>query len=274
MACVFTVSVVISTANAEEETAPDPRKPSSTRGSFLGGWDAVRPRWFVSARADLGFLFLRPRASIGYGLPHEHWAGVDVAPILSSTEIGIYSGVRYRHPRFEIRTGGLFSHAFTRSHLEPAASYDERDIETLTDEHAEYFASDSELIFNVPLFISFFESETQTILLANIPDQRFVFVDTLGVVVAPPFALRQRFVLNIPLRWIPGLFVGPAVEAVIAPDRSDPWVLRAGGVVRFEMAQDLHIRTEILPTIKSPDHLGRAGAPWLTFTVQFRWATN
>lgn len=256
------------------EDVPDPRTPSTIRGAFLRGWDTTRPRWFVSARADMGFLFVRPRASFGYGIPHENWTGFDIVPILSSPQAGVYSGFRYRHPRIELRTGGLLSYSFRRSYLEPAASYDARDIEILTDDHAEYFASDSELTFNVPMPFAYFESETQVIYLLIVADDKYVFVDALGVVVAPPISVRQRVVLDVPISAVPGLFVGPAVEAVITPGRSDPWVLRAGGLMRFEMVQDLDIHTEILPTIKSPDRLGRAGAPWLEITVQFRWATN
>jgi hypothetical protein len=252
----------------------DPRSGVHPSGSLLKGWSPVGPRWFVSARADVGFLFMRPRSSVGYGLPHDHWGGIDIVPILSSWQTGAYSGVRYRHPRFEVRTGMLFSHSFRRSLLTPRDSYDVRDLELLTGDQAQFWASDSEITWNLPIWHFVLQSETQAIVVTSDLGDRYVYVDTLGVVVAPPLALRHRTVFQYHVTPISGLYVGPAFETVWVPERPDPWVLRAGAVVSFAMYQDVSIRTDIIPTVRSPDNLGRSGAPWLAVNLRVRWATN
>ncbi len=252
----------------------DPRSPAHPAGALFRGWYPKPARWFVAARADVGFLFFRPRAAVGYGRPHQHWAGLDVVPIFSATQVGLYSGLRYRHPRFEIRTGGLFSRGLDRSYLDPADSFDQRDIEILGDDIAAYGASDSEVTLSLPIGSVLLGSETQVLYVVGVPEDKYVFVNAIGTIVAPPWALRQLLFAGHPVPRIPGLFLAPAVEVVMVPGRSDPWVVRAGGIARFSMYQDVDLGTEILPTIKSPDTLGRAGAPWLQITLRVRWATN
>ncbi len=252
----------------------DPRSPVHPAGALFRGWHPRPARWFLSARADVGFLFFRPRAAVGYGRPHQHWAGLDVVPILSTNQAGVYSGLRYRHPRFEVRTGGLFSHAFNRSYLDAKDAFDRRELEIRGDDIAAYGASDSELTLSIPLRSVLIGAETQVLYVFGVPDDKFVFVNTVGAVVAPPWAFRQLLFVGHPVPRLPGLFLAPAFEVVFVPGRTDPWVIRAGGVARFSMYQEVDLSTELLPTIKSPDTLGRAGAPWFQITLRVRWATN
>lgn len=252
----------------------DPRSPVHPAGALFRGWHPRPARWFLAARTDVGFQFFRPRAAVGYGRPHQHWGGFDVVPIFGATQVGVYSGLRYRHPRFEIRSGGLFSHAIRRSYLDAADSFDQRDIEIWGEDIAVFGASDSEMTVSIPIGNILVGSETQALFVFGVPDDKYVFVHTVGAVVAPPWVFRQLLFVGHPVPRIPGLFLAPAVEVVLVPERSDPWVVRAGGVARFSMYQDVDLSTEFLPTIKSPDTLGRAGAPWFEITLRVRWATN
>lgn len=254
--------------------AVDPRLTSVPRGALLFPWDTVRRRWFLSARADVGFLFIRPRASAGYGIPHQSWSGLDVVPIVSHSQGGVYGGLRARHPRFEIRSGMLYSAAFHRGYLTQKDSYDGRDLELRADRVATFWAWDSEMTVSLPLGLGFLQSETQSLFIFGVPSDMYVFADGMGVVVAPPWAIREqvRYTLRVP--GAAGMFLGPAFEAVLVPDRQQRWVLRAGFAARFRLYQDLEVRTDVLPTVFSPDVLGRAGSPWLTINARFFWATN
>lgn len=255
-------------------TDDDPRSRMHPSGSLLSSWSPTRQRWFVSARADLGYLFFRPRVAFGYGIPHQSWSGAEVVPILSGGQIGAYAGLRYRHPRIEVRSGAMYSNAFARGFLAPSSHYDVRDLETIGDSRARFFAWDSELTLSLPLGAGHLQSETQFLMLLGVPSDDYVFVDTLGVVVAPDSAVRQQLRYSIPFPWVTGLFFGPAVEAVLVPEREASWVVRAGATMRFWMYQDFQLRTDILPTLRSPDTLGRVGSPWLTISARFLWATD
>lgn len=254
--------------------ARDPRKILVPRGALLFPWDPLRKRWFVSGRADVGFLFFRPRVSFGYGLPHHTWAGLDLIPMISGTQGGGYAGVRWRLPRFEIRSGFLISAAFSRGYFEPAPSYDGRDLETRDDRVAIFWAWESELTVSAPIGPGFGQSETQLLYVMDAEQDTYVFAETMGVVVAPPWAIREQVRYTIPVSGIPGLFVGPALEAVVVPLRDEKWVLRAGLVARFRLYQDMEVRTDVLPTIYSPDTFGRSGSPWFTISARFSWASN
>lgn len=255
-------------------TDDDPRSRLHPSGSLLSSWSPTRQRWFVSARADVGYLFFRPRVQFGYGIPHQAWSGGELVPILSGGQIGAYAGLRYRHPRVEVRSGAMYSNAFARGFLTPSAHYDVRDLETIGDSRARFFAWDSELTLSFPLGVGHLQSETQFLMLLGVPSEDFVFVDTLGVVVAPDSAIRQQLRYTVSFPWVTGFFVGPAVEAVLVPEREAPWVVRAGLTMRFWMYQDFQLRTDILPTVWSPDTLGRIGSPSLTISARFLWATD
>lgn len=258
----------------EGSTDDDPRSRLHPSGSLLSSWSPTRQRWFLSARADVGYLFFRPRVSFGYGVPHQAWSGVDVVPILSDGQIGAYAGLRYRHPRVEVRSGAMYSNAFERGFLTPAAHYDVRDLETIGESRARFFGWDSELTLSFPWGIGHLQSETQFFMLLGVPSDDFVFVDTLGVVVAPDSAVRQQLRYTVPVPWVTGLFIGPAVETVVVPEREAAWVVRAGVTMRFWIYQDLQMRTDILPTVWSPDTLGRIASPWFTISARFLWATD
>lgn len=251
----------------------DPRAGRDERGGLLSTWNTERRRWFLSARSDLGFLFFRPRVSGGFGVPHQSWWGADVVPILSGAQGGFYSGLRVRTPRVELRSGILFSGAFFRGRLQPKRQYDERDLELRTGAPVSYWASDTELTLSAPLGPTFLQLESQVLYLP-IEGDAPLFVDTLGVVVVPPWALREHLSWSFPSGLLPGLFWGPALESVWVPGRVDAWVLRAGASVRFWLYQDVQIRTDVVPTVYSPDTLGRAGATWFQISLRLLWATN
>lgn len=251
----------------------DPRARVHPRGHLLSSWSITRQRWFVSARADLGYLFFRPRVSVGYGIPHISWVGADLVPIFSGGQAGLYGGLRYRHPRFELRSGMLYTAAFFRGYLAPAEHFDERDLSTRTGAAATSVAWDSEMTLSQPLGPGYLRSETQALMLLGLASDDWIYVETLGIIAAPSWSAREQLRYTLPLPWVEGLFVGVAAEAVLSPGREQPWVIRGGAVVRFWMYQDLELRTDVMPTLVSPDNLGRSGSPWLTISARFLWAT-
>jgi len=253
----------------------DPRSSVHPAGTILSDWSPYRKRWFASARADVGFLFIRPRASVGFGVPHHHWWGADLVPIFSQQEGGGYAGLRFRHPRLEVRSGLLNIYAFERGFFDPASSYNELDLEREGHPTASYWALDSELTLSAPLGPVFFFAETQAVRTLDLSPDQWVWMQTMGVIVAPPWSFREQFRFSLRMPGFPKLFIGPAVETVWVPQRTeDQWTVRAGGFAQLWLYQDMQITTEILPTVYSPDQFGRMGSTWLRINARFLWATD
>ena len=257
-----------------EHRAAEHRAVEHPRSSFLFRWDTQVPRFHLSGRIDVGFLFVRPRVSVGYGLPHRLWWGADLVPILSGGQWGVYAGIRYQGRRAGFRTGALYSSSFVSGYLVPQSNYDARDLSLRGQPRAKFFASDSELSVALPLGPVELFSETQPLLLVGPRSSEYVFAETMGAIVAPPFALRQQLGLLFGSAPQLGISWGPAVEAVYVPARSDPMILRVGLTLRMRLYQDVLLHTNLLPAVVSPDNLGRAASPWLTVNVRFLWATN
>lgn len=247
---------------------------SARAEQWIETWRPAPARWFVSTRADLGYLFFRPRVSVGYGKPHVDWVGVDAIPLISGTSGGGYVGLIMSSPHFEVRSGGLYLVNFTRSVLEPRAHYDRRDIDTRIGGPAEYVALDSEAKVSFPVGSLTFRYEVQAFLLDLFQPDVYVFVDPLSLVMGEGLAIRQMFSFFFPVANIPDLSLGPAVEPSYVSSRPDaPWVVRIGFAAQFKLFDDVELRSELLPAVISPDALGRAGSHFLEFKLRWRWAT-
>ena len=235
-------------------------------------WRNAPQRWFAAGRVDLGFFFFRPRFSAGYGQPHYRWIGLDLVPLISPSAGGSYAGVRLEESWLELRTGLLYQYSFNRSLLEARESYDKRDIDLITAERAQYLLWDSEIELNVTLGKFSFLSETQPIYTGNLPDGRYVYLDSLAVVAASGWTLRQR----VGLEWfLPNTYLGvaPMAEALWLDERSTV-IVRAGVQLRLVLSEEVQVRTTLLPVVTSPDHLGRAGGDVLEISVRYLWATE
>jgi hypothetical protein len=77
------------------EVKVDPRMARS--------WATLPSRGFAATTVDLGFVYLRPRLSLGYGRPFTQWIGVDANPIASQAGLGAYGGLRIEVPHLDFR---------------------------------------------------------------------------------------------------------------------------------------------------------------------------
>src|SRR5208337_244368 len=93
-----------------------------------GHWTVDPARLFVALRLDGGYLYLKPRLSLGYGQPFTLWGGLEVVPLVTPDYAGGYSGLRFQAGWFELRGGARYVHAFLRQFLTPKASYNLVDI--------------------------------------------------------------------------------------------------------------------------------------------------
>ncbi len=264
---------VTSHAAAEAPDAAQAELPPPRILPWTEPWSEERPRSFVAARIDAGFPFAQARLSGGYGKPHYTWGGVELGPLASPAAVAGFAGVRFEHPVIDIRSSLLYSVALSRSFLEPRNSYDRRDVDDRSGESARYPAWDSELRLTVPVAFGAVISESE---LVWIPEQegRFVYLDLLRVVAAPPWVARQRLGYEVPSSSVRGLRFAPVGEVVWLPERDDALVVRAGLLIRFWLFRTLELRVDVLPVVASPDSLGALGGEPLRVALRWQWASG
>jgi hypothetical protein len=255
---------------AEEAAPPDLLVDPALRRS----WNEGPARPFAASTVDVGFLYLRPRLSLGYGRPHATWAGVDINPLLQSSGLGAYAGLRGALPFLDARVGARGFYAFEHSYLDPQASYARLDLENTSNGHAMYVTYETELTANVPvgpgdlLLIGSLSS------IRGVPAGKYVFEETLHVIAKPPAVWRARagYAL-VPLPSLGRHTIAPVVDVLGVPGR-DAVSVRAGVIVRVLLSRSLEVRGTFVPTVTSPDTIGLVGGDFTELGLRWRWATG
>lgn len=264
-----------------ETTAAPSSSPAVAAGSDSGtrqsstikSWSEGKSRPFLATRTDLGFLFLKPRASVGYGKPHFIWAGGDFNPLVSGRSIGGYLGGRLAHPNADLRVGGRYLYSFNRSFLEPRDSYNHVTVESLEGPHASYLSWEAEFTYGIPIgFGSFFGEIAGTIVTA-VDDGFYVFEDEINAVVAPPYVWRKRVGYSLAFGFRRAIRLGFVGEVVGIPKR-DALIYRAGAQLSLRMSPQFQVRMFAIPVVSSPDKLGAAGGDAFAIGIRYRWATD
>ena len=247
---------------------------ATTADGKVPAWAAGPPRAFVGARVDIGFAYLRPRLSVGHGTPHRKWAGMEANPTLSGRAAGGYIGLRLAHPHLELRSGMLESYSFRRSFLPQREHHDMRDVEFVKGPHALYVAWDSELELSLPTRGGALISESEVIRLFVVPDNRHVYFESLPVIAAPPWIVRQRLGYQLTVGRTEDMRVTPVVEVLWVPARDDMCVWRAGLTWSWRLFPDTELRAAVVPVVASPDRLGLAGGDVGEIDLRWTWATR
>ena len=111
----------------EELTAPPPEAYGIPADPLIDvksrrSWNEGPARPFLATTLDVGWTYLRPRASLGWGKPFVAWFGIDANPIIQGTGLGAYGGLRLALPRFDLRVGPRYFFGFNRNYLNPQRS--------------------------------------------------------------------------------------------------------------------------------------------------------
>jgi hypothetical protein len=236
-------------------------------------WERGAPRVFLAAAIDLGFQYFRPRFSTGYGRPHDAWIGLDLNPIVQGSGAGGYVGLRGDGGPVDLRVGGRYFRSWTRTLLSVRDTYTRDDVELRENERATYLSFEAELTAAPALGPGEVLMEVAGTLVSGVPEDRYVFEETIRVVVAPPFALRGRIGYALRLTTSPLFRLAPVFEAVHVTERNAT-VLRAGIIGRIRLYDDLEIRFNFVPVLSSTDSLGLLGGDFAQLGVRYLWATE
>lgn len=236
-------------------------------------WRQGQVRPFLSTRVDIGFIFLKPRVSVGYGRPHDVWIGLDVNPLISFEGIGAWGGLRGTLGWLDLRLGARYQYTFSRSFLAPKGSYNKDDIEDRAGPSSSYLSLEAELTTSFPLGPGSLSSELAITYITGVEPGFNVYEETIKVVAAPPWIWRGRLSYLFPLDREKVFKVGLTAEIVGVPGR-EVYTLRGGLLASVRLMRSLEARLTFMPVWHSEDDLGSAGSDLLLVGVRHRWATG
>lgn len=249
---------------------PDPLMDSSIRRS----WNEGRTRSFLATTLDVGWTYIRPRASLGYGKPFGTWVGIDLNPIFSGNGIGAYGGLRIALPRLDLRFGPRYFLSFNREYLNPQNSYNRLDLDSTLGDPARVITYEAEAEFSVPAGPGDLVALGSLSYVTGVPEGQYVFEETLRVIVAPPIVWRARGGYVIRFGTSRQHSVGIVADVLDIPKRDDSKTVRLGPVVRIVLSRRVEVRGSFVPTILSPDHIGLVGGDFTELGFRYRWATE
>jgi hypothetical protein len=238
-----------------------------------GHWARGNARLFAATTLDAGYLYLRPRLTVGYGKPFLLWGGLDVNPIATSSGIGAYGGLRVQIPWFDLRVGARGFRAFDHRLLSPQAQYDTVALQNATGPISQYVTLEAELSGGIPagpgsVLLVLTASSVQ-----GVPSGNYVYEETLRVITNPPAIYRARVGYALRLGSEGNMRVGLVGEVLDLPARND-LVYRAGMVASFGIDDHFEALGLLVIPVSSPDSLGIAGGDFGELGIRYRWATG
>lgn len=242
--------------------------------SILRSWNEGRTRTFVATTLDVGWTYIRPRASLGYGKPFGAWFGVDLNPIFSGNGIGAYAGLRLALPRFNFRVGPRHFSSFNREYLNRQGSYNRLDLDSTLGDPAHVLTYEAEAEFSFPAGPGDVVGLGSISYVTGVPEGQYVFEETLRVIVAPPLVWRARAGYVIRFGSARQHSVGVVADVLDVPERDDSRTVRVGPIIRVVLSRRVEVRGTFIPTILSPDHLGLVGGDFTELGFRYRWATE
>lgn len=239
----------------------------------LSPWARGETRGFVSTVVDVGYLYLRPRVSLGYGKPHSRWFGIETNPIIYGTGIGQYAGLRAALPYFDVRVGGRGFLSFNNAFLTPQSHYDRAAFETTLGPRSRYFSLEAQAAASFPFGPGELQGVFTETTVKGVPDGYLVYEDVMRVIVKPPTLWRARLGYSLAFGKKHAVVVGAVAEVLGVPTR-DVLILRGGIVTEVIVSESLEVRGTFVPVLGSPDTIGLAGGDFAELGLRYRWATG
>lgn len=237
-------------------------------------WGAAPARFFLATTADVGFVYLRPRASVGYGRPFTSWVGLDVNPVASGAGLGAYGGLRLEIPFIDFRVGVRWFGAFNRTYLDPHDHYDRIQLETENDRPSRVVTYETEADTSIPVGPGNLIGRGSLSYMSGVPAGKYVFEETLRIIANPPWVWRIRGGYVFRLGDYQQHSIGVVVDALDVPNRDDSKTIRVGPVLRWVLSRRVEVRGSFVLTVYSPDRIGLVGSDFTELGVRYRWATE
>lgn len=237
-------------------------------------WGTLPARAFAATTMDIGFVYVRPRLSLGYGRPFTEWVGIDANPIAATSHLGAYAGARLEIPHFDFRIGPRYIRSFERTFLPLQESYARIDLERNTGDPANTLTFEAELDLSAKLGPGLILARGSASYITGVPEDRAVFEETLHIIVDPPFVWRARLAYVFTFGSRDQHSIGPAVDFLDIPKRRNSTTIRVGPIMRMQLSRRVEVRGSFIATVMSPDRIGRVGGDFTELGVRYRWASE
>ena len=237
-------------------------------------WSGAPSRWFVATMVDVGFIYGRPRVSLGYGKPFTKSIGVDLNPVFNSGGVGVYGGGRLEIPYMDLRFGSRYWWLFGSWFLPEQDQYTRLDIAKQLGNKAKVLTHEAEVDFSIPAGPGNILARGSISYVADVPDGKAVFEPQLRVIVQKGLVWRARAGYAFRLGKYSQHSIGVVGDFLDVPTREDSKTVRVGPIIRFVLSRRVDIRGSFVTTVKSPDKIGLVGGDFTELGVRYRWASE
>jgi len=237
-------------------------------------WGTLPARRFWATTVDVGFVYLRPRLSFGYGRPFTEWIGLDANPIATTNGLGLYGGGRIEIPHMDLRVGPRYFSSFSHTYQPTQASYSRLDIEGNSGAKARTLTYEAELDLSFGMGPGVLLLRGSASYVTGVPKGESVFEETLHVMVDPPWVWRTRLAYVFTFGSRDQHSLGPAVDVLDVPKRGGTPTIRVGPILRLALSRRVDVRGSFIATVRSPDSIGLVGGDFTELGVRYRWATE
>lgn len=263
-------------AGAAQSQEPEKQLPKEDDPNYRpenGYWSVGRPRLFFTTRSELGTPYLKPYISVGYGLPHWIWTGIDVNSIITMDTVQLYAGVRAATPILDFALGIRDTWSLDKPFFMPKASFNASDIDNASGKHARFWAWEGEVVGIVPLPYAAIVGDLIGIKAIDVPKDRYWYDESYRAIIGDDFYFVMRVAGVARFLHESALKVGWMVEHVFATGRGEP-VTRMGPVGSLQLTDHLEINGALTLAVSGPDHLGIVHGTYGVAGVRYRWATG
>jgi hypothetical protein len=250
-----------------QESANNTARPEN------GYWSAGKPRLFVAARPELGTPYAKPYVSLGYGMPHWIWTGIDVNAIATFEFVQAYAGVRAATPILDLAFGMRDTASYGKPFLSPADSFSHSAVVDAPGAKARYWAWEAEAVAVAPLPHSGVIADFIMVRTLDVPKGEYVYDESYRAVVKNPLFYVLRVAAVARFLNEDSFKVGVLSEFVFGTGRDKP-VVRVGPAGALQLTDHLEINAALTLAVSSPDDLGLALGAYGVAGVRYRWATG
>ncbi len=260
--------LVAATARAEERpTSGKALPPAKPRYS---PWQSSRATPFVSLASDAGFIYARPRLTVGYGAPFWNFVGVEAA-VLTTNSFGQPSiGWRASLPFLDAILSAREVFPYNRRFMAPKDSHSSGDLRLDTGgRRSVYHAVDLEVALTAPVLHGGLFLQAHP-LFVDAPRDLHLYEEEVRAIMVPPFALATRggYVYGV---GSGSMKFGGMVEYVVLPGRPKN-VTRLGPIALVTFSKYLDGFAAFSFVVSSPDSLDIQDGTYAFVGVLHRWA--
>lgn len=251
--------------------APPPRRQPPTTHRY-SPWQTKKTAPFVSLATDVGFIYFRPRLTLGYGAPFWNYVGLQADAITTNSFFQTTVGWRATLPFLDCTLSVRTVYPYNRRYLPRQASYSAADLglDHPGAQRSTYKAVDLEVAAVAPLLHGGIFVQAHP-LFVDAPRDMDLYEEYIRAVIRPPFALGTRGGYLYGFGEDRNVKVGLMGEYVVLPGRPQN-VVRVGPVAIASLSKHFDAFAAFSFVASSPDTLGLEHGTYAFLGILHRWA--